>query len=59
MPLFAVGKKAVIVVSWQCVRLGASGGKAEEGTGSENHMSNVCDLTGWKKGPVLVTPLCF
>lgn len=53
-----MGKKIVIAVGWKYVRFGASGGKPEE-VGSENHMLNVCDLTGWKKGPVWVIPLCF
>lgn len=59
MHMFAVGKKAVMAVGWEYVWFGANGGKPKEQIGSESCMLNVRDLTGWKKGPVLVIPLCF
>lgn len=59
MRVYVAEKKAVMAVGWKYVRFGASGGKPKEGIGSENCVMNVCDLTGWKKGPVLVISLRF
>lgn len=42
MHMSAVGKKALIAVSWKDVRLGACEGKPKEGTGTENHVLDVC-----------------